>query len=110
MSTATYLVLDIETVPDPQLYTPPDPAAGGERPERSFPPLFACQPVVIGCLWLAEDLAVKRLAILGEGQRETELALLTDFADFMNAHRPHLVSWNGRGFDLPVLALRSLRH
>src|SRR5881394_842956 len=35
--------------------------------------------------------------------------MLRDFADFMAARRPHLVTWNGRGFDLPVLALRSLR-
>ncbi|HEX4406171.1 MAG TPA: ribonuclease H-like domain-containing protein, partial [Polyangia bacterium] len=32
-----------------------------------------------------------------------------DVAEFMNTRKPHLVTWNGRGFDLPVLALRGLR-
>ena len=36
--------------------------------------------------------------------------MLSDFADFVGARQPHLVTWNGRGFDLPVLLLRSLRH
>ena len=44
-SETTYLVLDIETIPDRDLFTPPEPAAGVERP---FPPLYACRPVVIG--------------------------------------------------------------
>ena len=107
MSTTTYLVLDIETVPDPQLFSPPDPAAASERPERAFPPLFACQVVVIGGLWLGEDLSAKRLGVLGEDADES--VMLAEFAGFMDTNRPHLVTWNGRGFDLPVLALRSLR-
>ena len=36
--------------------------------------------------------------------------MLGDFAEFMASRQPHLVTWNGRGFDLPVLTLRSLRH
>ena len=32
----TYLVLDIETVPDPELYVHPEVGGGTERP---FPPL-----------------------------------------------------------------------
>jgi predicted PolB exonuclease-like 3'-5' exonuclease len=106
-ATATYLVLDIETVPDPELFTPPEPTAT-ERPERVFPPLFACQPVVIGALWLDQELQPRQLAVLGQGQDEA--AMLAEFAGFMTGHRPHLVTWNGRGFDLPVLTLRSLRH
>ncbi len=35
--------------------------------------------------------------------------MMADFADFMGKWRPHVVTWNGRGFDLPVLALRALR-
>ena len=36
--------------------------------------------------------------------------MMSDFADFMGKWKPHLVTWNGRGFDLPVLALRALRY
>jgi predicted PolB exonuclease-like 3'-5' exonuclease len=102
---ATYLVLDIETIPDHDLYTPPEPAAGIERP---FPPLYACRPVVIGVMWLGDDLAVKRIGTIGENKDEA--GMMADFADFMNKYRPHVVTWNGRSFDLPVLALRGLRH
>jgi predicted PolB exonuclease-like 3'-5' exonuclease len=102
---ATYLVLDLETVPDDEVYTAPEPAPGTER---AFPPLFACKPVVIGVLWLDEALACRRMGIIGEGKDEA--GMLADFSEFMARWQPHLVTWNGRGFDLPVLALRALRH
>lgn len=104
-SSPGYLVLDIETIPDRDLYTPPEPAPGAERP---FPPLYACQPVVLGVLWLDEHLVCKRMGTIGEGKDEA--GMLADFADFMSARKPDLVTWNGRSFDLPVLALRALRH
>jgi hypothetical protein len=115
MSVPTYLVLDIETVPDGELYTPLPPAPEGDpgrdRPrekDRSFPPPYACQPVVLGVLWLDQSLACKQLGIVGEG--EDEAGLLAAFSELMTRHRPQLVTWNGRSFDLPVLALRALRH
>jgi predicted PolB exonuclease-like 3'-5' exonuclease len=101
----TYLVLDIETVPDEDVYTPPEPLPGSERP---FPPLYACKPVVIGVMWLDETLACKRMGTIGEGKDEA--GMLADFAEFMTKWKPHIVTWNGRGFDLPVLLLRALRH
>jgi predicted PolB exonuclease-like 3'-5' exonuclease len=36
--------------------------------------------------------------------------MLEDFSDFVEKYRPELVTYNGRSFDLPVLALRALRH
>ncbi|HEY4187372.1 MAG TPA: ribonuclease H-like domain-containing protein [Polyangia bacterium] len=104
-SDACTLVLDIETVPDRELYTPADPAPGAERP---FPPLYACRPIVIGVILLDEALACRRIGILGEDKSES--AMMADFADFMGRVKPLLVTWNGRSFDLPVLALRALRH
>jgi predicted PolB exonuclease-like 3'-5' exonuclease len=103
MPTPTTLVLDIETIPDRVLFAPPEPSPGGERP---FPPLYASRPVVIGVMWLDEDLALRRLGTFGEGKDEA--GMLADFAEFMDSRRPQLVTWNGRGFDLPVLLLRSL--
>jgi len=104
IETPTYLVLDIETIPDRELWTPPDPAAGVERP---FPPLYACKPIVIGVMWLGADLGVRRIGTFGE--TKDEAGMMADFADFMGKWRPQVVTWNGRGFDLPVLALRALR-
>jgi predicted PolB exonuclease-like 3'-5' exonuclease len=105
MSATTHLVLDIETVPDTDLYTPPQPQPGMERP---FPPLFACKPVVIGVLWLDENMVCKKMGTIGEAKDEA--GMLADFAEFMGKWKPRLVTWNGRGFDLPVLMLRSLRY
>lgn len=100
-----YLVLDLETVPDLQVWTPPPAEAGAERP---FAPLYAQRPIVIGVLWLDERYALKRVGIIGE--HKDEPGALADYAQFIERERPHLVTWNGRGFDLPVLALRCLRH
>ena len=97
--------MDIETVPDEALYTAPDMPPGQEKP---FPPIFAHRPVAIGVLWLGMDLQFERLGIIGEGQDEA--GQLQAFSDFMAREAPTLVTWNGRGFDLPVIILRSLRH
>jgi len=103
----SYLVMDIETVPDAALYKAPDMAPGVERP---FPPLYVHRPVVIGCLWLGEDYEWKRLGVIGEQQLDDEAKMLGDFSRFVDEHRPHVVTFNGRGFDLPVIMLRCLRH
>jgi len=105
MAAPTHLVLDIETIPDSELYTPPPPSPGTER---TFPPIFACKPVVIGVMWLDENLVCKKAGTIGEGKDEG--GMLADFAEFMAKWEPTLVTWNGRGFDLPVLMLRSLRY
>ena len=99
------LILDIETIPDRDLYAPPETSPGAERP---FPPLYACRPIVIGVIWLDDALGCRRIGILGDGKPEA--AMMADCADFMGKVRPLLVTWNGRSFDLPVLALRALRH
>ena len=102
---ATFLVLDIETVPDTEVYSPGQPSPGSER---TFPPIFACKPVVLGVMWLDESFACKKAGTIGEGKDEA--GMLADFAEFVDKWEPTLVTWNGRGFDLPVLMLRSLRH
>lgn len=98
-------MLDIETVPDPALYERPDLPSGVERP---FPPLYVHRPVVLGVLWLDEQYRFKKLGVVGDGKDEP--GMLEDFSQFVAKHRPDLVTYNGRSFDLPVLALRSLRH
>ncbi|MFH2009425.1 MAG: 3'-5' exonuclease [bacterium] len=100
-----YLVMDLETVPDTELYAHPDTPFGEEKP---FPPIFAHRPVAIGVLWLGADLRLIRLGIIGEGQDER--GQLDAFSEFVAREGPTLVTWNGRGFDLPVIVLRCLRH
>jgi len=100
----SYLVLDIETVPDPALYD----AETTPVTDKGFPPLYVHRPIVLGALWLDEDYRFRRVGVIGEGKDEK--GMLEDFSTFVSRYQPDLVTYNGRGFDLPVLALRSLRH
>lgn len=100
----SYLVLDIETVPDTSLWGNTDTPLGRERP---FPPTYAHQVVVVGCMWLDHEYRVRRLGVVGDSPDEA--TILQALSDFIDKNRPSLVTFNGRTFDLPVLALRSLR-
>jgi 3'-5' exonuclease len=101
-----YLVLDIETVPDTARWTAPERPHGVEPP---FPPTWAHRVIAIGCLWMGSDYRLKRLGVAAEGI-EDERGLLAAFSSFVGAELPLLVTFNGRSFDLPVIALRSLCH
>ncbi|MDB4964398.1 MAG: 3-5 exonuclease, PolB-like protein [Myxococcales bacterium] len=105
MSSRGYLVLDIETIPDPDLYKAPDQPSGSEKP---FPPLYAHRPIVIGVLWLDEQYGFRRIGVIGD--HDDEFAMLSDYSSFVEQYRPHIVTFNGRSFDLPVIMLRCLRH
>jgi len=105
-----YLVLDIETVPDDQRWHPPRP----DEAQVAFPPTWAHRIVVIGCSWLDHGYRLKRFGVLGGSATGTpdqiERALLGEFSKLVGKNRPLLVTYNGRGFDLPVIALRALCH
>ncbi len=116
MPPRSHLIFDLETVPDYELYTAPEAKAGVDQP---IAPPYAQIPVAIGVLWLDQDYSFKRLGVVGDDReggvaddREElgEAAMLHDFVSFIDRHRPRLVTYNGRGFDLPVVAMRSLRH
>ena len=98
----SYLVLDIETILDPEL--PISEAAEGEG--LPAPPHH--QIVCIGVLWIGADYAVRRIGIIGEDKEEA--GVLSDFARFLDRHRPTMVTFNGRGFDLPVISARGFKH
>ena len=98
----SYLVLDIETVLDPEL-----PIAESSEAERlPAPPHHRI--VVIGVLLMGADYTVRRLGVVGDGKEEP--GILNDFAQFVEERRPCLVTYNGRGFDMPVIANRCFRH
>ena len=94
-----HLVLDIETIPDPEL-----PRAD-DSDKVPAPPFN--QVVTVGCL-LLEDLVPKKLGVVGEGRPERDM--LTDLAAWLDRTRPCVVTWNGRGFDMPVITSRALKH
>ncbi|HEY4055170.1 MAG TPA: 3'-5' exonuclease [Kofleriaceae bacterium] len=114
---AEYLVLDIETIPDDERWQRPDPPDA--RGYDAFPPTWAHRIVVIGCLWLDHGYRPTHIGVLEAGTSESgseitadvrEQALLEKFSQLVGDRRPTLVTYNGRGFDLPVIALRSLCH
>jgi predicted PolB exonuclease-like 3'-5' exonuclease len=98
----SYLVLDIETVLDAEL--PIVPVADNER--LPAPPHH--RVVVIGALLLNPNYEVKRLGVVGDAKDEA--GMLRDFAKLLEDRRPCLVTFNGRSFDMPVIATRCLRH
>jgi predicted PolB exonuclease-like 3'-5' exonuclease len=99
---ASFLVLDIETVLDPEL-----PISQSSEAERlPAPPHHKI--VVIGALLFDPTYQVRRIAVLAEGKDEP--GMLHDFARLLDERRPCLITFNGRGFDLPVIATRCLRY
>ncbi|WBR53733.1 3'-5' exonuclease [Campylobacter sp. VBCF_01 NA2] len=43
-------------------------------------------------------------------QADDEKGKIKKFIDFINSHNPRLVSFNGRGFDLPMIMVRAMVH
>jgi len=118
----TVLAFDIETVPDcagiRRLYELPADLPDGEVAEIAFqkrrtqtgsdflpPPLH--RVVVISCV-LREGEGIKVFS-LGEPEA-TEQEAIQRFHDGIEKYVPQLTSWNGGGFDLPVLNTRGLIH
>ena len=116
------LVFDIETIPDVagvrRLYNLDAALSDAEVAELAFQqrraqngsdflPLHLQRIAVISCaLRTAKDLKVWSLA--EPEQHEGEI--IQRFFDGIERFTPHLVSWNGGGFDLPVLHYRALIH
>jgi predicted PolB exonuclease-like 3'-5' exonuclease len=117
------LVFDIETVPDvaglrqlrPQWAGLGDrelaEQAFAERRERTggsdFLPLHQHRVIAIGCAFRDDTgLRVRCLGQPGDGEER----LVNDFFRLIERYTPQLVSWNGGGFDLPVLHYRGLVH
>lgn len=116
------LTFDLETIPDvdglrklrPQWAALDDRAlaaqAMAERRERvgtDFLPLHLHRVLVIGCAF--RDDSGFRVRSLGSAD-DPEPRLIGDFFRLIERYAPQLVSWNGGGFDLPVLQYRALIH
>ena len=116
------LVFDVETVPDCEgirrIHDLPADLADREVAEVAFQkrrtqtgndflPPHLQRVIVISCV-LRDDEGIKLFSI-GEPD-VAEGAAIQRFFEGINRYVPQLVSWNGRGFDLPVLAARGLVH
>jgi len=117
------LAFDIETVPDIEGLRRLKPQwaefsereiaslAFAERRERTggsdFLPLHQHRVVAIGCAF--RDDSGFRVRCLGSAE-DSESKLVGDFFRLIDRYTPQLVSWNGGGFDLPVLHYRAMVH
>lgn len=117
------LVFDIESIPDVQglralRNAPPEEgdeqvyaawlAERKEKGQSDFMPLHLQRILVISCVFRnAEGLRVHSF-VDRDGQSEGKV--IQTFFHRIEKHVPQLVSWNGGGFDLPVLHYRGLRH
>ncbi len=125
------LVFDIESIPDMSgLRLAEDDLAGlsdqqvyqrwaDERKNKNlsdFLPLYLQRVLVISCVFRnAEGLRIHSFvdreppaAIVREMPGEARV--IQSFFNSIDKHVPQLVSWNGSGFDLPVLHYRGLKH
>ena len=114
------LVFDIETVPDvaglrrlhrlPATLADADVLAWALQQRRAatgndFMPLYLQRVVAIACAM--REGSNFRVWSLGEAS-DPEPELIRRFYDGIDRYTPQLVSWNGGGFDLPVLNHRAL--
>lgn len=115
------LVFDIETIPDVELGRRALGLEGlgdaevakamfarqYQRAGTEFLPHEQHRVIAISCaLRTREELRVWSVGEPGTGEAE----LIERFFGGIERHVPTLVSWNGAGFDLPVLHYRALRH
>ncbi|MFJ1298666.1 3'-5' exonuclease [Pseudomonadota bacterium AL_CKDN230030165-1A_HGKHYDSX7] len=116
------LVFDLETLPDVpglrRLHGWGSDVSDLEVAERAFAarreavghdflPLHLQRVAVVGCVF--RDDQGFRVKTLGQPD-DPEDVLLNQFFKTIERYTPRLVSWNGSGFDLPVLHYRSLIH
>lgn len=117
------LVFDIESIPDiaglRQLRDDPADWSDAQvyeawlaerkaKGQNDFAPLHLQRVLVISVVFRnAEGLRVHSF-VDRDGQSEGKV--VQTFFHSIEKHQPQLVSWNGGGFDLPVLHYRGLRH
>ena len=125
------LVFDLESIPDVSgLRQPQDDAAGlsdqqvherwcAERKSQGlsdFMPLYLQRVLVISCVFRnAEGLRIHSFVDREPAQQVArdmpgEARVIQSFFGAVEKHVPQLVSWNGGGFDLPVLHYRGVKH
>ena len=117
------LVFDIESIPDVVGLRQLDPAFAAlddaavyaawraqreARGQSDFMPLHLQRVLVISCVFRSGDVLRVHSFVDRDGQSEGRV--IQSFFGSIDKHVPQLVSWNGGGFDLPVLHWRGLMH
>jgi 3'-5' exonuclease len=102
-----FVVYDFEAIIDAE-----NPPPEGSDPDRV--PAVAHLQIVSGAILalvaLDGQIRVQPPRLLGGPTGGDEAAIVRDFVAMVGERRPVLVSWNGRGFDLPLVIARCMRH
>jgi predicted PolB exonuclease-like 3'-5' exonuclease len=116
------VAFDIETIPDPEALRATGLADTGlddheaiaqaqsqrlEKTGSDFLPVHCQRVLVVSCTFRNQD-GLKVHSFVDHGGQEGQV--VQSFFRVIEKHAPQLVSWNGGGFDLPVLHYRGLVH
>ena len=120
-----YLVFDVETVADAPLAAKLhfvgqsiEPAEAVRRwraelmakYENDFIPYTFQLPISVVVAKVASDFRLADIVVLDEPQCRPHVMTENFWRGWEKYHRPTLVSFNGRGFDLPLLELAAFRY
>jgi hypothetical protein len=132
-----HLVLDIETIPDLDIWTPepkkkrknakavetPPPGFESAEPEeKPFAPIWAHKVIVVGCVKLDDNGIVQAIGTYAGDDECDNIYRWSRLMSHLSIKGTEpgfgdprvqplkLVSWYGRGFDLPVLQARAFIH
>ncbi len=84
-----------------------------EASGTEFLPICYHQVVSIAAVFCDEFghfIKVGNFPACGDSKEEREESLLSGFLNYLNKNQPKLISFNGRGFDIPMLLLRSMKY
>jgi predicted PolB exonuclease-like 3'-5' exonuclease len=118
MADGAVIVWDLETIPDLKAAArmlgidPADEATTREKLGSGFPKHPLHRIACIGALVARREEQGWRVSALGAPHIEErpEPELIRSFVDRIDQLRPQLVTFNGSGFDLPVLRYRAMVH
>lgn len=120
-----YLVFDIESVADAELIAKvhysgqemePQDALRKYRDElmekngTDFVPYTFQIPVSVAIVKITEDLRIDGLAVLGKPELEPHEICEKFWAGWIHYGKPTFVTFNGRGFDIPLMELAAFRY
>lgn len=124
--TTAFLIFDTESIPDGRLIQrvkypeeeldaeaaiarAQDEARAASNTGSDFLPVSFQIPVAISVLRVADDFSIQALTCLDAPQFRTE-EMVRQFWKGVCHYQPRLVTFNGRGFDLPLLELAAFRY
>ncbi len=107
----SYLVLDLETIKDPEIYKLWEKREldKGNDITQKFPPPITHQIIALSCALIKPNYEIDLISAEYVKEKD-EATIIESFSNIVQENKTHLISWNGRRFDLPVIVYRSLKY